>query len=56
MWTDRLDRVEGLRSELGMAVYSALRDAGIAIPIAREIRIQQDSLPAEPAPPERPTS
>jgi small-conductance mechanosensitive channel len=56
VWTDRLDRVEGLRSELGMAVYAALRDAGIAIPVAREIRIQHEALQPDPMPPERPRS
>jgi small-conductance mechanosensitive channel len=56
VWTDRLDRVEGLRSELGMAVYAALRDAGIAIPVAREIRIQHEALQPDPIQPERPRS
>jgi len=55
VWTDRLDRVDGLRSEMGMAVYAALRDAGIAIPIARDIRIQQESPPADPTPSPRPS-
>jgi len=55
VWTDRLDRGEGLRSEMGIAVYAALRDAGIAIPTARDIRIQQESLPADPVPPPRPS-
>src|SRR5215813_13974345 len=47
VWTDRLDRVDGLRSEMGMAIYAALRDAGIAIPIVRDVRIQQESPPAD---------
>jgi small-conductance mechanosensitive channel len=53
VWTDRLDRVDGLRSELGMAIYAALRDAGIAIPVAREIRIQHEA-PPDPVSPGRP--
>jgi small-conductance mechanosensitive channel len=56
VWTDRLDRVDGLRSEMGMAVYAALRDAGIAIPVAREIRIQHETPPVDPAPPARPAT
>lgn len=56
VWTDRLDRVDGLRSELGMAIYAALRDAGIAIPVAREIRIQHEALQPDPIQPERPRS
>jgi potassium efflux system protein len=44
VWTDRLDRIDALRTELGVAVYAALREAGIAIAVAREIRIQ-DGLP-----------
>jgi potassium-dependent mechanosensitive channel len=56
VWTDRLDRVDGLRSEMGMAVYAALRDAGIAIPVAREIRIQHEPAPTGPPHLERPTS
>jgi potassium-dependent mechanosensitive channel len=46
VWTDRLDRVDTLRTELGIAVYNALREAGIAIPIAREIRIQHELPPS----------
>jgi hypothetical protein len=30
---------------LGIAVYAALREAGIAIPVTREIRIQQEPPP-----------
>jgi small-conductance mechanosensitive channel len=56
VWTDRLDRVDGLRSEMGMAVYASLRDAGIAIPVAREIRIQHETPPVDSAPPARPTT
>jgi potassium-dependent mechanosensitive channel len=56
VWTDRLDRVDGLRSEMGMAVYASLRDAGIAIAVTREIRIQAEPAPAEPVPPPRPAS
>jgi small-conductance mechanosensitive channel len=46
VWTDRLDRIDALRSELGLAIYAALRDAGIAIPFAQEIRIQHAPPPS----------
>jgi potassium-dependent mechanosensitive channel len=46
VWTDRLDRVDALRTELGIAVYTALREAGIAIAVAREIRIQDGPPPS----------
>jgi len=46
VWTDRLDRIDALRTELGVAVYGALREAGIAIPVTREIRIQQEPPPS----------
>src|SRR5262249_43256620 len=54
VWTDRLDRVDGLRSEMGMAVYAALRDAGVAIPIVRAVRLQQESPPGGRPPPAAP--
>ena len=44
-WTNRLDRHLMVRSELGVAVYAALREAGFSIPFPQqEIRIH-------PAPP-----
>ena len=44
-WTNRLDRHVVVRSELGVAVYGALREAGFSIPFPQqEIRIH-------PAPP-----
>jgi small-conductance mechanosensitive channel len=46
VWTDRLDRVDALKTELGIAVYGALREAGIAIAVAREIRIQDGPPPS----------
>jgi potassium efflux system protein len=56
VWTDHLDRIDGLRSALGLAVYAGLRDAGIAIPVAREIRIQHEPVQPDPVLPERPSS
>jgi small-conductance mechanosensitive channel len=39
-WTGRLDRHLMVRSELGVAVYAALRDAGFSIPFPQqEVRI-----------------
>jgi small-conductance mechanosensitive channel len=46
VWTDRLDRFDALRTEMGIAIYAALREAGIAIPVAREIRIQHEPPPS----------
>jgi len=44
-WTNRLDRHVVVRSELGVAIYAALREAGFSIPFPQqEIRIH-------PAPP-----
>jgi potassium efflux system protein len=40
VWTDRLDRHVAIRSELGIAVYAALREAGMTIPFPQqEIRV-----------------
>ena len=42
-WTDRFDRWVEIRSELGVAVYAALRDAGMEIPFPqREVRLRHD--------------
>jgi small-conductance mechanosensitive channel len=47
-WTNRLDRHPEVRSELGVAVYTALQEAGFSIPFPQhEIRIHP---PAQPAP------
>jgi len=46
VWTDRLDRVDALKTELGIAVYGALREANIAIAVAREVRIQDGPAPS----------
>ena len=46
VWTDRLDRIDALRTELGVAVYAALREAGIAIAVARETRIPDGPPPS----------
>ena len=46
-WTNRLDRHPMVRSELGVAVYTALRAAGFSIPFPQqEVRM----LPASPPP------
>ena len=46
-WTNRLDRHPMVKSELGVAVYAALRAAGFSIPFPQhEIRM----LPASPPP------
>jgi len=47
-WTSRLDRHLMVRSELGVAVYAALRDAGFSIPFPQqEVRIHPPALPPE---------
>ena len=47
-WTSRLDRHLMVRSELGVAVYAALRDAGFSIPFPQqEVRIHPAALPPE---------
>jgi small-conductance mechanosensitive channel len=41
-WTDRFDQWVVIRSELGVAVYAALREAGMEIPFPqREVRFRQ---------------
>jgi small-conductance mechanosensitive channel len=41
-WTSRLDRYGAIKSELGIAVYAAFREAGFSIPFPQqEIRISQ---------------
>jgi small-conductance mechanosensitive channel len=41
-WTSRLDRHGAIKSELGIAVYAAFREAGFSIPFPQqEIRISQ---------------
>ena len=45
-WTDRLDRHVATKSELGIALYAALRGAGIVIPLPQqEIRLAQEPPP-----------
>jgi small-conductance mechanosensitive channel len=47
-WTNRLDRHPQVRSELGVAVYTALREAGFSIPLPQqEIRIHPTAQPPE---------
>jgi small-conductance mechanosensitive channel len=47
-WTNRLDRHPQVRSELGVAVYTALREAGFSIPFPQqEIRIHPTAQPPE---------
>lgn len=42
-WTNRFDRWVEIRSELGVAVYAALRGAGMEIPFPqREVRLRED--------------
>jgi small-conductance mechanosensitive channel len=46
VWTARLDRHVAVKSELGIAVYAALREAGMTIPFPQqEIRVVQDPPP-----------
>jgi potassium efflux system protein len=41
-WTDRFDQWVVIRSELGLAVYAALREAGMEIPLPQhEVRFRQ---------------
>jgi small-conductance mechanosensitive channel len=43
-WTDRFEDWLQIRSELGVAVYDALREAGFSIPFPqREVRLLQDN-------------
>jgi potassium-dependent mechanosensitive channel len=45
-WTNRLDRHLVVRSELGVGVYAALREAGFSIPFPQqEVRIHPAALP-----------
>jgi small-conductance mechanosensitive channel len=47
-WTNRLDRHLLVRSELGVAVYAALQEAGFSIPFPQqEIRIHATALPPQ---------
>ena len=48
-WTNRLDRFGVIKSELGLAIYAAFREAGFSIPFPQqEIRLH----PNPPAPPQ----
>ncbi len=48
-WTNRLDRFGVIRSELGIAIYAAFRDAGFSIPLPQqEIRLHSNP----PTPPQ----
>jgi small-conductance mechanosensitive channel len=41
VWTDRFNQATQTQSDLAVAVYGALREAGIEIPVVqRELRIQ----------------
>ena len=43
VWTDRFEQWVQTQSELAVALYAALRDAGIAIPFPqREVRVRQE--------------
>jgi len=43
VWTDRLDRWLIVRSELGVALYAALREAGMEIPFPQqEVRLRRE--------------
>ena len=51
-WTNRLDRHPMVRSELGVAVYTALQEAGFSIPFPQqEIRIHPSAFPPPDAGP-----
>jgi small-conductance mechanosensitive channel len=40
-WTDRFDRWLTIKSDLNVAVYAALQDAGMEIPVPqREVRLR----------------
>jgi len=46
VWTDRVERHGPIKSEPGMAVYAALREAGMTIPFPRqEIRVHHEPPP-----------
>ena len=48
-WTNRLERFGVIKSELGLAIYAAFREAGFSIPFPQqEIRLHQNP----PAPPQ----
>ena len=48
-WTNRLDRFGVIKSELGIAIYAAFRDAGFSIPLPQqEIRLHSNP----PTPPQ----
>jgi small-conductance mechanosensitive channel len=52
-WTARLSRFGAIKSEVGIAVYAALREAGLAIPFPQqEVRLLQ----TPPGPPEPPAA
>lgn len=43
VWTERLDRHVAIKSELGIAVYAALREAGMTIPFPQhEVRLLRE--------------
>jgi small-conductance mechanosensitive channel len=43
-WTDRLERFPEIKSELGLAAYAALREAGIEMPLPQhEVRLRHES-------------
>jgi small-conductance mechanosensitive channel len=49
-WTARIGRFGPIKSEVGIAVYAALREAGLAIPFPQqEVRLLQ--TPSDPEPP-----
>src|SRR5262245_1728616 len=46
VWTARTDRHVAVKSELGIAIYAALREAGMTIPFPQqEIRVHQEPPP-----------
>ena len=55
VWTSRLDRHSAVKSELGVALYAALRGAGMSIPLPQqEVRIYHE--PPDALLPERPAA
>ena len=45
-WTDRFERWPAISTELAIAVYAAIRAAGMKIPFAQhEVRLIQDAPP-----------
>jgi small-conductance mechanosensitive channel len=55
-WTTRLDRFAAVKSELGLAVYGALREAGIALAVPQqEVRFRQESPAPDAVRPAQPT-